>query len=91
MYKIQQHTEGSLDGKDNVWIYLNKDEALDFFWKAVDNYKLNCGDINPRMNDYESEEDEENDTYRYITVLFTNADESTTQFSFEPIFIQDAV
>ncbi len=75
MFKVQRHF-GDDYGKDIVWLFENKGNALGFFWECADGYEKLCG--NPPLVD-----DHEIGFKRYITATFKNADETYTQYSFE--------
>ena len=75
MFKVQRHFEND-NGKDAVWLFTNKENALGFFWDCADEHERMFG-FPPSVDDHEI------GFKRYITATFKNSDETYTQYSLE--------
>lgn len=79
MFKVQRHYEND-NGKDAIWMFNNEEKALAFFYNLIDGYSSIVG-LPPRIDDCTI------DFKRFINALFTNSDESYTQYFYEEVEI----
>jgi hypothetical protein len=81
MFIIQRHFEDD-NGKDLVWIFENKENALGKFQEMLDDYEKVCGN-KANVDSYTI------GNKQYTTASFENANETYTQFSLEEIGFSD--